>query len=651
MQLASRRGLAMGLLAAAIVVSVAAFRAEPDPSLRPWPVLLLWIGSMVLFLGAGALLGRPETAARVRLARWEIAFLLSITVAALLLRVVALDHLPDNFSGDEGEMGDVARAVLSGELRDPFTTGWLGHPTLWFFLQALSLDVIGNSVVGLRALSALIGTATVPLLYLFARFTFGRSIAVAATTLLAAYHVHIQYSRIGLNNVADPLVMLLAVGALTAGLRTRSPFAFACAGVAAGAAQHFYHGTRLVPLVVVATVVHQLLVARPTARASARYLPLTAVGFLIGYGPGIRIPLFHWNDYTARLPVVGIFQSGWFEARRALGDSDLEILYRQSTQSIGAFTHVPDRSPFYWPGMPLLDSVSAVFFVLGIAFLLTRWRRPETGAIAAWIAGTILTGGILLVDPPQSSRYITTAPAVCLLVAIGIVGTTRAVTGVLHGSRDVARTVAAVLVAGLVLWSVNFYFREYSPRNTYGFHATEVATAVGRYVDERLAGTSVYFFGPPFTYLNNGSIRFLAPDLVGADVLEPLRRVEDLPPARGSMPPSFVFLPARLGELSVVRAAYPGGRLHAVLGERDGRPLFYSYTAFPMEPRSEHASPLRRAQGGPVPGSRAGVPRVIRHASTCPNSESYRSGRIRVSKPCHPSTAATPRSLSAARWR
>jgi 4-amino-4-deoxy-L-arabinose transferase-like glycosyltransferase len=584
MKLASRPGLGMGLLVAAIVVSVAAYRAEPDPSLRPWPVLLLWIGSIVLFLGASGLLARPETTMRIRIERWEVAFLLSMTFAALLLRVLALDRVPGNFSGDEGEMGEMARSVLSGDLRDPFTTGWLGHPTLWFFLQALSLDVIGNSVIGLRALSALIGTATVPLLYLFARFTFGRSIAVVATTLLAAYHFHIHFSRIGLNNIADPALMLLAVGALIAGLRTRSPLAFACAGVAAGIAQLFYYGTRLVPLVLVVTMVHQLLVARPPTLRSARYLPLAAIGFLIGYGPGVRIPLFHWDDYAARLPDVGIFQSGWFDERRALGESGVQILVQQSRQAVGAFTHVADSSGFYSPGMPLLDSVSAVFFVVGVAVLLARWRRPETAAVASWVAGTILTGGILLVDPPQSQRYITTAPAVCLLAAIGIVRTTGVVKRRVPHGRAVAPAAAALLVAALALWSVNFYFFEYSSRNTYGYRRTEVATAVARYIDAHLGGTFVYFFGPPFTYLNNGSIRFLAPDLHGVDVPEPLLRGEYLPRAPGSLPPSFVLLPGRLAELPVVRAAYPAGRVHTVFSEHDRRPLFYTYEVASPDP-------------------------------------------------------------------
>ena len=129
---------------------------------------------------------------------------------ALLARVVAWGHVPNNFSGDEGAVGLEARDVLDGVVRDPFTTGWMSHPTLWFYVQAASLRVFGDSVVGLRMISALLGAATIPALYVFARRPFGARVALSAAALLALYHVHIHFSRIGLNNVADPLFALLA---------------------------------------------------------------------------------------------------------------------------------------------------------------------------------------------------------------------------------------------------------------------------------------------------------------------------------------------------------------------------------------------------------------------------------------------------------
>jgi hypothetical protein len=130
------------LLAAAVGTSLWAFFAEASSAYRPWPVLGLWLASIALFL-LGVLCfdeGRRKLG-RLSIPRWEWAAIGVLTVIALLVRVIAMGHVPHNCSGDEGAMGLQARAVLEGRLRDPFTSGWLSHPTLWFYVQAASLRV------------------------------------------------------------------------------------------------------------------------------------------------------------------------------------------------------------------------------------------------------------------------------------------------------------------------------------------------------------------------------------------------------------------------------------------------------------------------------------------------------------------------------
>jgi len=288
-----RAGVTSGwvLVGAAAATAAIAGWADGKSSFRPWPVLALWLLSIALLLVGARLLGAPAAADKLRFQRWEWLALAAITVVAALVRFDALDHVPSNFSGDEGEMGMQARSVIAGDLRDPFTSGWLGHPTLWFYLQAGALRLFGDNPEGLRTLSALFGVATIPALYLFARKPFGRRVALAAACLLAAYHLHVHYSRIGLNNVADPLVALLAFTAFFEGCRRRSPFLFALAGVLIGFDQHLYFGGRLAPFVVVGVLAYMAAFHRRRLADIARFLPLLFLGFLVGFGPLIRLPL------------------------------------------------------------------------------------------------------------------------------------------------------------------------------------------------------------------------------------------------------------------------------------------------------------------------------------------------------------------------
>jgi hypothetical protein len=75
-------------------------------------------------------------------------------------------------------------------------------------------------------------------------------------------------------------------------------------------------------------------------------------------------------------------------------------------------------------------------------------------------------------------------------------------------------------------------------------------------------------------YWGFGSQKFLAPQIEGQDVVEPL----DTPPGFVDTGRSavFVFLPERIGELTWVRGAFPAGRVREFY-DTEGRLRFTAY--------------------------------------------------------------------------
>jgi 4-amino-4-deoxy-L-arabinose transferase-like glycosyltransferase len=471
-------------------------------------------------------------------------------------------------------MGLWARGVAAGELRDPFTTGWLSHPTLWFFVQAGSLRVFGDDAVGLRMVSALLGTATVPALFLFTRRPFGVRIALSAAALLALYDLHIHFSRIGLNNVGDPFFALLAYACLLEGLRRRSPLLLGLTGLFVGVDQHFYFAARLAPFVVAAALLHRAVLERRRFADVARHLPLLALGFLVGVGPFVRVPLFHWPDFTARLATTGIFETGWYHDRVSEGASPAHVLGTHAWHSLGAFGFVRDVSPQYNPSMSLLDPVAAVLFVGGVLLMAVRIRRTESVLVLAWLLATVIASA-LVVATPAAEHYVTVAPAVCLAVACGLDAVVGAVAGLHpHGRRWSAATVG-VAVVGLCAWSATFYFHDYSPRNAYGFPPTETATAVARYLAPRTETSYVYLLAPNL-FLDNGTLQFIDRGLRGTDVAA-RTAPRDLPKHPRALRSLFVALPGRFGDLLAIQRALPGGQSRDVRRGRAGEILFRVY--------------------------------------------------------------------------
>jgi 4-amino-4-deoxy-L-arabinose transferase-like glycosyltransferase len=528
---------------------------------------------------------RALTACDRRNSWLEIATVVGLTLLAGILRATALKSVPYVLAGDEAWFGLTARQVLSGELRNPFVTAYVSMPTLFYWPLSWAMRLVGDGVTGLRLPAAVVGTATVPLLYLLARQLWGRRTAVVSATFLATYDYHIHYSRIGANNVWDPLLVVLTLWLVELGLdssgetiRTRY---FILAGLVMGLSTFFYTGARLLPFLVVAYVAFAWVTRRaqrsPEEKPTALGSPLVMLGlaFLVAAGPMLGFALSHPDDWNARINQVGIFQSGWLAREPGLtGKSSQQILFEQFLRAAGAFHVFPDRTVWYGADRPLLGFLAGAFAVLGMAWAGIHWRERRNFLVLLWFWAVIITGGMLTESPPSSQRLVIAIPAVALLVAIGLEQTVR-LAGRLLGrrGRQWENLVLGLLVAGLGLGSVYYYFVQFTPQRRYGSANGVTATMMGHYLQELEGEYQAYFFGPPRMSWAFGTMPFLAPDVLGQDIVEPLSGVPDFPEGRSAV---FLFLPERAGELEQVRRALPDGQLREFVDVR-GELRFIAY--------------------------------------------------------------------------
>jgi 4-amino-4-deoxy-L-arabinose transferase-like glycosyltransferase len=526
-----------------------------------------------------------------------------------MLRVTALDSVPYTLSGDEAWFGLTARQVITGELRNPFVTAHVSMPTFFYWPISWAMRLMENGMVGLRLPAALAGTATVPALYLLARHLWGRRMAFLSSALLAGYDYHIHYSRLGTNNVWDALFAVLTFWALDVGLtasdEAKRRRALILAGLVMGYSAYFYTGARLLPILVAAYLVFYWVQKRWQNGTSAQtdgpgwQLALVPLAFLVAAGPMLAFSLNHPDDWNARINQVGIIQSGWLAREPGLtGKSTAKILAEQFLRAAGAFHVFPDRTVWYGIDRPLLGFLAGICGVLGMAWAAVHWRQRRYFLVLLWFWAAIITGGVLTESPPSSQRLVVAIPAVALLVAIGVDQTVGLAQGVLRSSgagngvsplaedkaevghaRGRWRSVVVSLVAlGLAVSSIRYYFVEFTPSRRYGSRNGETATMIGHYLQDMEGDYHAYFLGAPLLYWGFGSTNFLAPDVTGEDIVEPL----DAPPydvetARTAV---WIFLPERTGELSWVQQAFPDGRQEDFRDAR-GDLRFTAYTVQP----------------------------------------------------------------------
>jgi hypothetical protein len=435
--------------------------------------LWTWLICVVLVV-AGLLVGagRPPVDIRSWLKRHSWWLLLVILLLALLLRATFLNTIPGGLHVDEVGVADFSlRHVFpeTGQTINPFRSGPASQPSLYHYLVRLALAIGGRSIAGLRLSSALAGTVAVLATYLLIATFDTRRMAIIAAVIMAAYHFHIQWSRIGLNNIWDTLWVPLMLTAFYWGWRRRWAGGAVLAGLALGLSQYFYAGSRLGILLLAAIVWHLWRTGRKQARDAA------ADGEPLELLETRRELLRRMAVYTGRMGLVAACAAAplvffaildpapFFERSRVVfgwtpelirmvtGQPDHYLAYgwHQLWRAAGAFTTVPDVTGFYGPGVPLLIGLSGPLFVVGL--LWTIYRRSFLPVL--WIVLTVFFGGIMLGDPPGSSHYVIAIPAICWLVATPI-------SWLVSSGRA---WLALVVLLAVVIPDLVFYFVIYVP--------------------------------------------------------------------------------------------------------------------------------------------------------------------------------------------
>jgi len=569
------------------------------PQTAYWPIFGCWVVAIGLSLCTflpRPRWTRPALAAFVRANALELSGIILVVAVAFLLRAWRVDTIPWTLSGDEGNFGRWAREALDGRMTNMFVTGHLSMPSMYIFWQAGWLRIAGDNMVGLRLPWAFMGTLSVLGTYLLIRRLFDIRLAFLTAGLVATYHYHIHYSRLGLNNIADPFFVVWALYFIVVGWQGKRRWPWALSGVLTGLAFYFYTGGRQVPIIL-AGIFMWAIILEPSFLGKHRTdLGAMLLGFVVTVGPMALFAVQHPDDFNARMNQIGIIQTGWLanEAAR-LGQTQLQILLDQFQKVFFAFNIYRDRTDFYKPIIPLLDFFPSILFLLGVALSIVqlhdpaaetaaqtgsdRWAKPgwRYAVFVIWFFAAIILGGVLTESAPSSQRIISSSIPVMFFVAVAFRALTRVLGDLLPIPRLARLVLAGLLAFGLAWISVQYYFGPYQQSWIYGSYNAEVSTRIGYYMRDLGPEYKEYFFGAPRMYADFGSSQFIAKGIQVHDVVQPLTRAPDFVDPKYK--PVFIFLPERTKELTFIRQAYPNGVQEEVrrINDSVGPLLFTAY--------------------------------------------------------------------------
>lgn len=487
------------------LMAVRLLRAAPRESSR-WDAFGLWVVAIVLFLVATLDPDWARFLSRIRSwRRWlvchriEVASFVALTLLAFGLRFVALGSIPDVIDSDGADLGLLALQALRGEMKDMFGT-FKSYGTMYVFFLAVPLWIFDATPLGLRFMPALVGSMSIPVLFLLGRRLFGARIGLIAAAVLAVSHYHIHFSRIIPGEVWDPFLAILVLYFLYRGLEGGSTNMLILSGVALGLAQYMFVGARLIAMVAIAYLGLLFILQRRLVTDNIGGLVFFALAALLVSGPMIRWAIDHTADYMARVNQAGLIQTGWLarEAERT-GRSKLWVLADQVRRAFLVFNYYPVKS-FYDATMPVLDFLSAGVFVLGVAYSLLRTLDQRYALLNLWFWFGVIIGGALVLNTEISGyRILVVFPAVVLYVAVGVSKLLDLSVRGLEHQRRVTLLLITMFLVFVAFLNLRFYFFEYARECRYTDPNTATAAMIGEYLGKVGPAYDGYFVGPPGT--------------------------------------------------------------------------------------------------------------------------------------------------------
>jgi 4-amino-4-deoxy-L-arabinose transferase-like glycosyltransferase len=376
----------------------------------------------------------------------ELLPLILIMTVASFLRFYRIDELPPALHGDTAYKGVAADRILRGEHPVFFEETWGGVEPMYMYMLAALFYLFGMTPLVIKALSAVLGIITVPVLYLFARELLrSRVVGLLASAWLATSYWHVSYSRLGWEIILAPLFVIVTLCFLWRGLSSGQWKDFIWAGLALGAALYTYQAMRFLPILIVVYLSYRILRERGFWKSYRARLGLLVLTGLLVFLPLGSYLVTHPDTILHRAREVSIFNpaknpEGPF---RSFLQSTVKIMGMYNFQGDPLWRH-------NLPGRPAFDALTSVCFFLGLGITVAKRRNPAYSLLLFWLVSLSLPP--ILTPPrdvPHFSRSIGALPAACIFPAIGVQGAWEWV-GSRSPSRKVRRLVWCLVFSLLV---------------------------------------------------------------------------------------------------------------------------------------------------------------------------------------------------------
>ncbi len=363
--IATRRLKPMGFLIAAVGIGLV-FMGQRTMNARDWLFSGgLLTGGIILFIagsGRWAVSYKTERMSR----KYLLALVLAITAAGGFLRFYGLDEYPPGEFFDETLNMEFMLEFHTGK---PFQITVAAKEFLFYQLGNGWMYLFGEKLIGLRHMVALLGTLTIPFVFLLGNSLFGPAAGIFSAVLLAVSPWHTSISRIVIRQNLAILFLAACYLMWRYTLKKNKILLYLASGLITGLGFHTWVTFKVAPVIIAAMILIRFITVRKNRWKIVVGSLLSAVLFFaVLYGPFLlKIQEMRVAKYIIR---------GEINAGKAA--QNIEQVASNFKVIVSTLFGRPLNGNFYKPLFGLEPPFAVVFILCGTVLLLLSVRRmPE----------------------------------------------------------------------------------------------------------------------------------------------------------------------------------------------------------------------------------------------------------------------------------
>ena len=415
-----------------------------------------------------------------RLSPPQIAFWGSALLAVVLIlsfRFYRLDDLQSEIYGDIVTVYDYANGVITRQWLIEFI---LSAGPFYFYLIWPLLAIAGLSYWSLKLASVLVSLLTLVFTYLLARELMDDWFALLTSAIAGVSSWLLIFSRLGNFPIAVPLVVMADLWLLARFIRTQSRWDLFWCSLVAALGLYVYPQTFVLPLVIVLTLV--------ALRWFGHNVQWPSVFLMLAIILAASLP---WL-FLIFLKSPEAWLEGYVGGKLTGAQSGPSILLGNIFRSLAALhIHGDEVSRSNPAGLPHLDPLSGLLFLLGLVFWMSPSRRRWLPLIVIPFLVLQIPSILVLANPeevPSATRTLGIAPIAYLLSASGLWMLTQVV--LKQFSRRTAFITSMTVFLLITALNGERYFDTYIRGLPY--HNTPIASLAADYVNRLPPGTDVF---------------------------------------------------------------------------------------------------------------------------------------------------------------